>query len=82
MGDRVVLRQGRMGWGAGLALVCLLFAGLAITARASDAPPPRAARLSYLQGNVTVVRMDNTGSDPAQLNMPLAEGLRVTAWCG
>ncbi len=78
MGDRVVLRQGRMGWGAGLALVCLLFAGLAITARASDAPPPRAARLSYLQGNVTVVRMDNTGSDPAQLNMPLAEGLRVT----
>ncbi len=73
----MVLRQGRMGWGAGLALVCLLFAGLAITARAYDAPPPRAARLSYLQGGVTVVRMDNTGSDPAQLNMPLAEGLRV-----
>jgi hypothetical protein len=77
MGDRVVLRRGLTGWGAGLALVCLLFAGLAITARASDAPQPRAARLSYLQGGVTVVRMDNTGSDPAQLNMPLAEGLRV-----
>lgn len=37
----------------------------------------RTARLSFLDGTVTVVRADNSGSDPAQLNMPLAEGVRV-----
>ncbi|HEY6412835.1 MAG TPA: DUF6600 domain-containing protein [Edaphobacter sp.] len=65
------------GWGAGLALTGCFLAGFTATARAYDTPPPRAARLSYLQGSVTVVRMDNTGSDTAQLNMPLAQGLRV-----
>jgi hypothetical protein len=38
----------------------------------------RAARLSYLQGNVTVDHMDNTAGDLAQLNMPLTEGSRLT----
>ncbi len=46
-------------WNVGLVLF-LLFAGWT-AARAYDAPPPRAARLSYLQGSVTVMRMDNTG---------------------
>ena len=77
MGLRFELLRGRIGWGAGLALLCLLSGGFGATARAYDARPTRAARLSYLQGSVTVVRMDNTGSDTAQLNMPLAEGLRV-----
>ena len=78
MTNRLELLRGLKDWGAGLALVCLLFGGFATTARAYDTPPKRAARLSYLQGSVTVVRMDNTGSDTAQLNMPLTEGLRVT----
>ncbi|HMH14039.1 MAG TPA: DUF6600 domain-containing protein [Edaphobacter sp.] len=71
------LWRGINGCGAMLALGCLLFGGFAVSAHAYDTAPQRAARLSYLQGSVTVVRMDNTGSDTAQLNMPLAEGLRV-----
>jgi FecR protein len=64
-------------WVRMLALGCLLFVGL-VGARAYDRQSSsRAARLSYLQGSVSVVRMDNTGSDTAQLNMPLAEGIRV-----
>ena len=43
---------------------------------------PRAARLSYLEGEVTVDRVDNTGSDAAQRNMPLLEGARVTTMNG
>jgi FecR protein len=77
MRNRLELLRGLKGWGAGLTLVCLLFCGFAATARAYDTRAQRSARLSYLQGSVTVVRMDNTGSDTAQLNMPLAEGLRV-----
>jgi hypothetical protein len=73
MKNRLRLWQGFRG----LALVCLLFAGFTAIAHAYDTPPQRTARLSYLQGSVTVVRTDNTGSDSAQLNMPLAEGLRV-----
>jgi FecR protein len=76
MGNRLGLLWRRRVWGAGLALICLLFGGFAATARAYDTRAPRAARLSYLQGSVTVVRMDS-GSDTAQLNMPLAEGQRV-----
>lgn len=63
---------------AGLTLLFLLFAAWTLNARADDAPPPRAARLSYLQGNVTVDHMDNTAGDPAQINMPLPEGSRLT----
>ncbi len=63
---------------AGLTLLLLLFAAWTFDARADDAPAHRAARLSYLQGNVTVDHMDNTAGDPAQMNMPLAEGSRLT----
>ncbi len=70
-----------LGLGVGslrVGLLCLWFAGAATAAWAYDAPPQRAARLSYLQGSVSVDHMDNTGSEPAQLNMPLAQGLRLT----
>jgi len=65
------------GWTVALAVLSLLVAGLPRDARAADAPP-RAARLSYLQGSVTIEQPDNSGSDPAQLNMPLPQGVRVT----
>lgn len=77
MVNRAWLRRWSTASGVGLALVCLLFAGSSARARASDAPPHRTARLSYLQGNVTVERTDNTGSDPALVNMPLPAGVRV-----
>ena len=76
MRNRVELRR-KFGSGARVfALGCLLFAGFSV-AWAYDTPAPRSARLSYLQGSVTVVRTDNSGSDTAQLNMPLTEGRRV-----
>jgi hypothetical protein len=63
---------------AGLALLLLLFYASTLDARADDAPAHRAARLSFLQGDVTVDHLDNTAGDPAQINMPLAEGARLT----
>jgi hypothetical protein len=66
------------GFAAGLALFLLLSSGWALDARADDAPVHRAARLSFLQGDVTVDHLDNTAGDPAQINMPLAEGARLT----
>ena len=77
MRNRLELLRRRKVWAAGLAL--LLFCGLASsTARAYDTRAQRSARLSYLQGNVTVSRSDGTGNEAAQLNMPLTEGSRVT----
>jgi hypothetical protein len=71
----------RFRWGknfsAGLALLLLLSAWT-LDAQADDAPARRAARLSFLQGDVTVDHLDNTAGDPAQINMPLAEGVRLT----
>ena len=69
--------QWRKNLVTGLALV-LFFAASFPTARADDAPAHRAARLSYLAGDVTVDHLDNTAGDPAQINMPLAEGSRLT----
>jgi hypothetical protein len=66
------------GLSAGLALLVLLSSAWTLDARADDAPAHRAARLSFLQGNVTVDHLDNTAGDPAQINMPLAEGARLT----
>src|SRR5260370_21379436 len=66
---------------AGLAVLLLLSSAWTLDARADDAPAHRAARLSFLQGNVTVDHLDNTAGDPAQINMPLAEGGRLTT-CG
>lgn len=59
-----------------LAVLCLLLAGWTLEAWADDAPA-RSARLSFLQGSVTVGHADNTGSDPAEINMPLAQGTSV-----
>jgi FecR protein len=61
----------------GLALLLLLSVGT-FDARADDPPIRRAARLSFLQGNVTIDHLDNTAGDPAQINMPLFEGVRLT----
>ncbi|WP_348266482.1 FecR domain-containing protein [Edaphobacter paludis] len=79
MRDGAWVQRRYMGW-AVVALLCLLFAGWTREARAQDRSnaPGRAARLSFLQGNVTIDHVDNTGSDPAQINMPLAQGVRVT----
>jgi hypothetical protein len=66
-----------MGWVVMVAAFCLLFAGGTAEARA-DNPQVRAARLSFLQGTVNVDHIDNTGSDPAQINMPLPQGVRVS----
>ncbi len=66
------------GLGAGMALLLLLSSAWTLDARADDAPAHRAARLSFLQGDVTVDHLDNTAGDPAQINMPLAEGARLT----
>ena len=71
-------RQWRRHFNAGLVLFLLVSTAWTVRARADDTPAHRAARLSYLQGNVTVDHMDNTAGDPAQINMPLAEGARLT----
>jgi hypothetical protein len=78
MMDGAWVQRRYMGW-AVVAIVCLLFAGWTRDTPAQNAPnaPGRAARLSFLQGSVTVDHVDNTGSDPAQINMPLAQGTRV-----
>jgi hypothetical protein len=76
--DRAWVLRCCSGLGLGLLLVGLFLTAFSIGAKADDAPVHRTARLSYLQGNVTVERMDNTGGDPAELNMPLPDGLRVT----
>lgn len=59
-------------------LVLLVLSLLPARASAFDEPAVRTARLAYFQGEVTVLRADNTGGDPAQLNMPLTEGVRVS----
>ncbi len=76
MGDRPWLHRRYRSWTLALAMFCLFLVGSTPGARAADTSA-RSARLSYLQGNVTVNRVDNTGSDPAQINMPLAQGVRV-----
>src|SRR5690242_20249205 len=63
-------------WTLALVAFGLLSAGWTSEARADDAPA-RAARLSFLEGSVTVEHAGNTSSDPAQINMPLAQGVSV-----
>src|SRR5260370_33824325 len=63
---------------AGLAVLLLLSSAWTLDARADNASAHRAARLSFLEGDVTVDHLDNTAGDHAQVNMPLAEGARLT----
>ncbi|HZY61849.1 MAG TPA: FecR domain-containing protein [Edaphobacter sp.] len=58
-----------------LAVVALFSLGLT---KAQADTHMRSARLSYLQGTVTIDHADNSGNSPAQLNMPLAQGFRIT----
>jgi Cell division protein len=75
------------GWVVAVVVFCFLFAGGMAVAQSDSAQPNnaqpdnsqiRAARLSFLQGTVNVDHIDNTGSDPAQINMPLPQGVRVS----
>src|SRR4051812_47444727 len=68
------LRVGLVGRWA----LLLVFSAFPLKGWADDAPVHRAARLSYLKGDVTVDHLDNTAGDAAQVNMPLAEGARLT----
>src|SRR5271170_2957593 len=70
--------QPRRGLSVGLALFVFLISAGTFDALADDAPARRAARLSYLYGNVTVDHLDNTAGGPAQVNIPLTEGTRLT----
>ena len=76
MGDRVNLRLPQ-GWMVRVGLLCLWFVGTATAVWAYDVPAHRAARLSYLQGTVSVAHADDAAGEPAQLNMPLVQGLRL-----
>lgn len=60
---------------SGAVILLLLATGAAF---ASDAPARRAARLSFVSGSVSVDKSDNTSTLAGQLNMPIAEGQRVT----
>jgi FecR protein len=59
-------------------ILCLANFGLENTARAESSSTTRAARLTYLQGTVTINQADNTASEPAQLNLPLLAGVRLS----
>ena len=76
MGDRVNLRLPQ-GWMVRVGLLCFWFVGMATAVWAYDVPAHRAARLSYLQGTVSVAHADDAAGEPAQLNMPLVQGLRL-----
>ena len=55
-----------------------IFASLGFqTAAHADSSSVRAARLTYLQGTVTVIPPDNSGDVPAQLNLPLLSGVEL-----
>lgn len=59
---------------SGFAVSLFIFA-VATSARADSAT--RAARLTYLQGTVTISQADNTASEPAQINLPLLAGVQL-----
>jgi len=77
MTDRLSMHRSTPGFllalGIGIAV-----AGLGASARAADSTGnARAARLTYLQGTVTVDRADNSEPQPAQINLPLLAGVRL-----
>src|ERR1035437_6406000 len=56
----------------------LAIMALGVAAHAADsAPATRAARLTYLQGTVTVNEAGGNASVPAQLNLPLLSGVQI-----
>jgi hypothetical protein len=57
-------------------IFCLASLGFGTSAHA-DSSSVRAARLTYLQGSVTVNPPDNSGAVPAQLNLPLLSGVQL-----
>jgi hypothetical protein len=62
----------------GLSLLLVLSAsGLCTTARADSSSNTRAARLTYMQGTVTVSEADNPTGVPAQMNLPLLSGVQI-----
>jgi hypothetical protein len=73
-----LLCQSRKDFISGLALFVIFLSACIVSARADDAATHRTARLSYLQGNVIIDHLDNTAGGTAQINMPLAEGVRLT----
>lgn len=60
-------------------LPLLLLLPLTTSVRADDVPPPtRAARLTFLHGNVTVTQPGQAEAIPAQTNLPLLAGVLLT----
>jgi hypothetical protein len=73
MDDRIPMRRY-----VGVVLaVSLGVLGLARVARADDPSTMRAARLTFVQGAVTVSDAGNAGGMQAQINMPLVQGVQV-----
>jgi hypothetical protein len=75
------MTERRLTRGSVLGLVValsLLLVGFGLTAHAFDTPgQTRAARLTFVQGTVTVNEPANAASVPGQLNLPLLAGVQV-----
>ena len=74
MADRICMN--RLGVSFALAF-CLSAFGSGLSAHADSTPTMRAARLTFMQGTVTVNEAQNTVSVPAQLNLPLLAGVQL-----
>lgn len=72
------MNRPRLSLLAAFGLVFLLVFGSQLTARADSQPnQTRAARLTYMQGSVTVNQPDGAASVPAQMNLPLLTGVQL-----
>jgi len=60
-------------------IACLMAAPLTAPAMAEGAKPFRAARLTYIQGQVRVEQAKSTANSVAVLNMPLIEGTVISS---
>jgi hypothetical protein len=63
--------------GFSLAVMFASFGLAAASAHADTTSTMRAARLTYIQGSVTIVRADNPAGVAGQINMPLLTGVQV-----
>jgi len=75
--NRVYRSLKRSPWTLNPSLLVLLLFFTTAALHAQDAPPTRAARLSYLDGTVTLEQAANVAGEAAQPNMPLAQGQRI-----